>query len=141
MIQVVDHIRLAVEDLARSGIPADHAQAAGIAVVPDAKRICEEYASAPAIVIPYLTVDGANLTPPFARIRYLADPPTRNGNPFKAPKPTALRAAIQLRRARILPARHARRLAHGSRLLSGDPLIIVEGEKKASLHVWRDLQR
>jgi hypothetical protein len=130
MIQVVDHIRLAVEDLARSGIPAEHAQAAGIAVVPDAKRICDEYAAAPAIVIPYLTVDGANLVPPFARIRYLADPPMRNGNPFKAPK--------QQRYAQPSNSGVHAYFPPGTRVdwrtvadTPDYPLIIVEGEKKA----------
>lgn len=121
--------QLALSDLARSGIPADQAGAAGIGVVANAKTICDEYAAAPALVIPYLDVAGHNLTPPFARIRYLADPPTKNGNPFKAPKPQRYAQPSNSGVHAYFP--HVR-IDWRAVSEAGDyPLLIVEGEKKA----------
>jgi hypothetical protein len=133
---LADVTYLALQDLARSGITGDQAGAAGIGVVANAKAICDEYAAAPALVIPYLDVDGQHLSPPFARIRYLADPPSKNGNPFKAPKPQRYAQPSNSGVHAYFPP--GTRVDWRAVSEANDyPLIIVEGEKKAlaaSLH-------
>lgn len=125
-----DVAALALQDLARSGLSADDARRAGIGVMADARALCAEYASAPALIIPYLDVNGEHLHPPFARIRYLADPPSRNGNPFKAPKPQRYAQPSNSGVHAYFP--------HGTHVdwravaeASDYPLLVVEGEKKA----------
>jgi hypothetical protein len=126
----VDVSSLALSDLARSGISAAQASTAGIGVVASAKIICDEYAPAPALVIPYLDMHGNHLEPPFARIRYLADPPTKNGNPFKAPKPQRYAQPANSGVHAYFP--QGTRVEWDVVAASGDhPLLIVEGEKKA----------
>lgn len=123
---------LATADLARSGISPKDASFAGIGAVPDATRICPDYAPAPALVLPYATIDGGPVgSPPFARVRYLADPPARHGaNPFKQPKPQRYAQPPGSPVHAYFP--HTARLSW--RKVAEDPahpLLIVEGEKKA----------
>lgn len=123
-------VQLALSDLARSGLSADDASRAGIGIVADARTLHAEYASAPALVIPYLDVNGNHLQPPFARIRYLADPPSRNGNPFKPPKPQRYAQPSNSGVHAYFP--HGTRVNWQDVQTAGDyPLLIVEGEKKA----------
>lgn len=123
-------VALALKDLARSGLTAENANSAGIGIVADARTLCAEYASAPALVIPYLDVNGEHLSPPFARIRYLADPPSKNGNPFKAPKPQRYAQPPGSGVHAYFP--HGTRVDWAEVQAAHDrPLVIVEGEKKA----------
>lgn len=124
-------VALALADLARSGISAETAQNAGIGVIDNAQSLNADYAPAPALVIPYFTVSGENLNPPFARIRYLSDPPKRRGNnPFKPPK--------EQRYAQPANSGVHAYFPHGTRVDWAEvsvnhehPLVVVEGEKKA----------
>ena len=77
----------AANDLERSGISPEQAERAGMYPVESARDIYEDFHRLPAIVIPYLDPitgdaltfvrDGKEL--PFARVRYLAEPPKRRG--------------------------------------------------------------
>ena len=127
---MADVVSLALSDLARSGLTAENASRAGIGIVGNARELCEEYAPVPALVIPYLDVNGDHLSPPFARIRYLVDPPSKNGNPFKAPKPQRYAQPSNSGVHAYFP--HGTRVNWAEVAETHDhPLLIVEGEKKA----------
>ncbi|MCK9513685.1 MAG: DUF3854 domain-containing protein [Pigmentiphaga sp.] len=133
---MTDVLKLAAQDLARSGIAPKAAAAAGIGAVANAHELHHEYAPAPALVIPYIdpwtrapmngTANG-----PFARIRYLDNAPVRPGaNPFKAQKeqryaqPSGSGVHAYFPIVKNLPwDKVAADPEH--------PLLIVEGEKKA----------
>jgi hypothetical protein len=73
--------RLAVEDLARSGISPSEAERAGMFSVEDASTICRDFKPWPSLVIPYFDLDGGLMTYerggerlPFCRVRYLKVP-------------------------------------------------------------------
>lgn len=123
---------LATADLARSGISPEAASFAGIGAVADASTICPDYAPVAALVLPYATIDGTPVgSPPFARVRYLEDPPARGGdNPFKKPKPQRYAQPPKSNVHAYFP--HTERVSW--REVAADPtwpLVIVEGEKKA----------
>jgi hypothetical protein len=127
----MSYLSLARADLERSGISPADAEFAGIGAVRSAAAICADYADAPALVIPYATTHGEPVgAPPFARIRYLADPPSRARNPFKQPKQQRYAQPKNSGVHAYFPV--TRRLSWDT--VSADeqhPLLIVEGEKKA----------
>lgn len=132
----MDVLKLAAQDLARSGISPKAAARAGIGAVASAHALHHEYAPAPALVIPYIDpwsgkpMNGT-ASGPFARIRYLDNAPTRPGtNPFKAqkeqryaqPSNSGVHAYFPI----VKNLRWDRIAADPSH-----PVMIVEGEKKA----------
>ncbi len=122
---------LAASDLARSGITAMQAEAAGIFSVDDASTLYPEFKSLPAIVIPYYDPrTGAIVTfgsdaNPFCRVRYL---PTTQTQIYKKP-------------LRYMQPRKSGTFAYFPQVKdviwkdilnnSAEPLVITEGEKKA----------
>ena len=122
---------LGAEDLARSGITTDDAEYAGIGVVDNAQDdLHPSYAPTQALVLPYFDVQGSPVgDPPFARIRYLGDPP-RTPRAFKRPKvqryaqPPDSGVHAYFPRVKGLDWQEVYHDAD-------HPLIIVEGEKKA----------
>ena len=79
-------IELAEEDLQRSGITLEQAEAAGMYVTEDAKEISDDFKAGPALVIPYLSANRSplqystgNEKRDFARVRYLGPAPKQNG--------------------------------------------------------------
>lgn len=97
--------QLAGEDLARSGLTVEAMQAIGMFVTADASQVCEDFAPAPALIIPYFSESGAPLTYqrgtatlPFCRARYLVsegaplprarkyDQPANSGTPPYFPR-------------------------------------------------------
>jgi len=123
--------KLALADLERSGICPSDASFAGIGVVESAAVLCPSYAPSPALVLPYADLDGEPMgSPPFSRIRYLADPPIRSKSPFKAPKPQRYAQPPGSPVRAYFPV--TRRFAWSQVAEDPDhPLLIVEGEKKA----------
>lgn len=74
---------LAVEDLARSGLTPEQADAAGMYAVDDATEVYDDFKPLPALVIPYYEPAGDELMTfdrgPFARVRYLQEPQQARG--------------------------------------------------------------
>lgn len=131
---------LAVADLLRSGIVAPDAAYAGIAVVADATAICQEYRTAPALVLPYADPwTGGPVTytnergeeRTFARIRYLDSPSAVSSrNPFKTAKVQRYAQPSGSGVHAYFPPTPQTQWAS----IAADasvPLLIVEGEKKA----------
>lgn len=129
-------VQMALADLKRSGITPGQAAYAGIAAVEDASLICEDYVSAPAMVIPYLTIHSQpvqveGLGTSFARIRYLDNAPKRNGaNPFKPAKEQRYAQPPHSGVHAYFPPVKGLPWPEIAEDVS-QPLVIVEGEKKA----------
>ena len=120
---------VATEDLARSGITPEQAEAAGWSSIEDASLIAPSFRAAPALVIPYGDPDGALVlnadSSPFCRVRYLELPEVHS---FVKVKPQRYAQAPGTRpHAFLSPATDWATIAPDPAL----PLIITEGEKKA----------
>lgn len=127
-------IEKATEDLGRSGISIDAAQLAEIFPVEDASAVYTDFHKLPALVIPYLDPltgeamtferDGKEL--PFARVRYLAEPPRRKGQKKPQRYGQPLKSGVHPYFPRVNGAEW------GDVMNNTDtPICITEGEKKA----------
>lgn len=126
---------LAADDLERSGIGAEHAEAAGMFAVEDASQVYEDFQPLPALVIPYANpLTGEEMEferdgpQPFCRVRYLKTPHAKRGfvktkpQRYGQPKDSGVRAYFA----------HGVGIDWPEVLADAEtPLVITEGEKKA----------
>jgi hypothetical protein len=121
--------QLAEEDLSRSGITLAAAARAGIIFSEDASTICEDFAPAPALIIPYFEGPGRpetyqrdGVARPFCRARYLVREGAAlpRGRKYDQPHHSGTPPYFSL-------AFNWARIADGE----VDACVIVEGEKKA----------
>ena len=119
---------LAAADLARSGLSLEDAQRNGMYAVDDASAVHPDFAAHPAIVIPYIRMDGSQVTyqvgeahVPYVRCRYLpvlGKSLPKDGRKYDAPRASGSQIHVpQSLTQSILPP---------------GALCIVEGEKKAA---------
>ncbi len=125
----------AVADLARSGISAASAEAAGMFDVEDASTICSDLKPLPALVIPYFDVHGEPVAygeapndKHFCRIRYLEEPTCAQS--FVRKKAQRYTQPIDSGVHAYFPAIQGTSWAALSKDTKS-PLLITEGEKKA----------
>jgi hypothetical protein len=121
-------LALARADLARSGLSIEDADANGMFFVDDASAIHPDFAQHPAIIIPYLRMDGAPLAyhsngvgVPYMRPRYLpmlGKPLPKDGRKYDAPRGSGSQIYIPQSLATVV-------LPEGA-------VCVVEGEKKAA---------
>lgn len=121
-------LALAKNDLARSGLTLADAQANGMYLVDDASTVHPDFAQHPAIIIPYLRMDGAPLSydltgvgVPYVRPRYLpvlGKSLPKDGRKYDAPRGSG--SQIYFPRA-LAPS-----------ILPEGAVCVVEGEKKAA---------
>lgn len=119
------------EYLAARGVTPEIAEAAGLFDVPNAARIYADFRPAPALVLPYLDIDGQPIgferdgeDLAFCRVRYMGELPTPRGRrkPMRYTQPTDSGC-----RAYFPPLTDWRALAANA----AEPVLVTEGEIKA----------